>query len=521
MASRALAIPEQFNAAQHFVDRHVDEGRGNKVAVLYRSQALTYGNVATLVNRAANAFVTNGIRRGDRVVLLLLDSPSFAAAFWGAIKLGAVPVPLNTVLPAADYEFILCDSGARGLVVHETLLEKIQHVLANARPPELGNVWVAEGTPSAGLTSFEEDLQRSSPDARTAPTHRDDPAFWLYTSGSTGRPKAAIHAHRAMVCCVEFYAKQVLGITSEDRTFSSSKLFFAYGLGNGLYFPAGVGASTILLAEKPTTERIFDTVSRFRPTMFFAVPAVYASLLQAADTDPHCDFSSVRCAVSAGEALPAPLWERFRERFGISILDGIGSTEMLHMFISNRPGDTLPGSSGKLVPGYEARIVDEEENDVTPGQIGNLWIHGGSAASGYWNRPDLTRAAFRRDWTVTGDKYTCDDRGYFFYCGRSDDMLKVSGLWVAPLEIESALMAHPAVLECAVVGITDGQGLTKPKAFVVMKDHGIAGPELETALREFLRDRLPRYKVPQSVAVIDRLPRTATGKIQRFRLRHL
>jgi benzoate-CoA ligase family protein len=520
MAAASLDIPERFNVAEYFVDRQLTEARADKPAILYRDRQLTYRDVAEQVNRAVNAFVRAGIGSGDRLLLLLPDSPAFVSAFWGAIKLGAVPVPVNTALPGNDYEFMLRDSGARGLVVHSSLLEKVAPCFREtAGLPDLATIWVTEGSPSADFRSFEAELERSAAKAAATGTRRDDPAFWLYTSGSTGRPKAAIHAHHDMIHCLHFYARQVLGITADDTTFSTSKLFFAYGLGNGLYFPAGVGATTVLLPEKPTAERIFETINRYRPTIFFAVPAVYAAMLQAAEVTPRLELTSVRRAVSAGEALPAPLWERFRKRFRISILDGIGSTEMLHMFISNRPDDVVPGSSGRLLPGYDARIVDEEEREVAEGQIGNLWIRGASQAAGYWNRPELTHATFRGEWTVTGDKYWRDARGYFWYCGRSDDMMKVAGLWVSPLEIESALLDHPAVLECAVVGARDGDGLTRPKAFVVPKEPALRSSEFGTEMCVFLRDRLPGYKIPRWVEVIESLPRTSTGKIQRFKLR--
>jgi benzoate-CoA ligase len=515
MSRVPVSIPEQFNVAGYFVDRHLDAGRADTLAVLFEDQKLTYRQVAEQVNRAANTFARQGVGREDRVLLLLLDSPALVAAFWGAIKLGAVAVPLNTLLTTADYEFMLRDSGARCLVVHDSLLEKVAPVLG--RSSDLKMVWVA-GEARAGYESFEAALARSSLEAAAAPTHRDAPAFWLYTSGSTGRPKAAIHLHHDMVYCLELFARQILQISARDRTFSVSKLFFAYGLGNALYFPFGVGASTVLLSERPNAEKIFQVIARYQPTLFFAVPTLYAAMLQVSAAEKD-SLRSVRCAVSAGEALPASLWERFRDRFGISIVDAIGSTEMLHMFISNRPDDIVPGSSGRLIPGYEARIVDEQGNDLPPGQMGNLWIRGPSAAAGYWNRPELTRATFRGEWTLTGDKYISDERGTFFYCGRSDDMLKVSGLWVSPLEIETAVLAHPAVVECAVVGATDGDGLTKPKAFVVAKDASSASPQFEAELRDFLRSRLPGYKLPQWIVFADSLPKTATGKIQRFKLR--
>jgi benzoate-CoA ligase len=321
-----------------------------------------------------------------------------------------------------------------------------------------------------------------------------------------------------MIYCLETYGKQVLGIGPQDISFSTSKLFFAYGLGNALYFPFGVGAMTVLMSEKPTVERIFATLRRYRPTIFFAVPSVYASILHEA-RGSKLDFASVRRAISAGEALPAPLWTEFRAKFGVSIIDGIGSTEMLHMFISNRPDDTVPGSSGRPVPGYKVKIVNERGKAVAAGEMGELWVSGGSSAKSYWRRPHLTRSTFRGKWTSTGDKYIQDERGYFWHCGRSDDMLKVSGLWVSPLQIETALLAHPDVLECAAVGASDSDGLTKPKAFVVLKATSRSPVEAETRILAFLRSRLAGYMVPKWIVLVESLPRTATGKLQRFKLR--
>ena len=536
-----------FNAAEYFVDRNLAQGRGRSIAVLYGAAELTYQRVAELVNRAANALGRAGIGRGDRVVLVLLDSPAFVGAFWGAIKLGAVPVPVSTLLAADEYEFVLADSAARALIVDARLLDRVQPALdsraalGSAGPGRWGDLefaWVASpafgcgpvfgcgnkplamSAQDSGIQSFDEACAASPTSSEAASTRAKDPAFWLYTSGSTGRPKAAIHLQDHMFYCARDYGGGVLGISSDDRTFSASKLYFAYGLGNGLYFPFGVGASTVLVPERPTADKVFEIIRRYRPTLFFAVPAVYTAVLHAADSQ-EADLSTVRSAVSAGEGLPAPLWERFRERFGISILDGIGSTEMLHMFISNRPGDVAPGSSGRLVPGYEARIVDERGDDVPEGELGELLIRGNSRAAGYWNRPELTRSTFRGEWTATGDKFRRDERGYFWHCGRTDDMLKVSGLWVSPMEIESALGAHPAVVECAVVGATDSDGLTRPKAFVVLNDAGLDSAGLEAELAAFLRCRLPGYKVPHWFVSIPSLPRTATGKVQRFKLRRI
>jgi benzoate-CoA ligase family protein len=508
---------DTFNVVEYFVDRHLDEERGDHLAVLCEEGQLTYRQIGELVNRAANALGEFGVGKEDRVVILVPDSPAFVAAFWGVIKLGAVAVPVNTLLSGDECEFVLRDSGARCLVAHDSLIDKLEPALrkfGSGREPRLCIV----GKVKPGCESFNEALMRSSPRAEPSPTHRNAPAFWLYTSGSTGQPKAAIHRHRDMVCCLENFAKGVLHISAKDRTFSASKLFFAYGLGNGLYFPFGVGAQTVLLAERPSAEKVLEVISARRPTIFYGVPSLYAAMLQVTGAS-RFDLSSIRCAVSAGEALPAPLWERFHEQFGISILDGIGSTEMLHMFISNRLGDLMPGSSGKIVPGYAAKIVDDQGRDVRTGEIGNLWVRGESAATGYWDRPELTRSTFRGQWVVTGDKYRCDERGYYWHCGRSDDMLKVHGMWVSPLEVESALLGHSAVAECAVVGAIDDDGLERPKAFVVLKTPLRLSAELEAELQKFAADRLPKYKEPRWVVEIESLPKTATGKLQRFKLR--
>lgn len=508
-------LPKQFNAAQFYVDRHLEEGRADKPAVICGDQMLTYWQVAEAVNRAANALRRAGIRRKDRVLLVLFDSPAFVAAFWGAIKLGAIPVPVNTFLTAEEYRFILTDSGARGLIIESALSERIVPLLR--RKSSLKCLWV-HGEKRKGHECFEKELARSSPKAKAAVTDRDGPAFWLYTSGSTGLPKGSIHHQRDMVCCLQTFGKHVLGIRTDDVTFSTSKLFFAYGLGNALHYPFGVGATTVLLPEKPTPEKILETLRRYRPTIFYAVPSIYAALLQTKDARP-ADFRSVRVAVSAGEALPAALWNRFRNRFGVAIVDGIGSTEMLQTFISNRPGDIMPGSSGKPVPGYDVKIVDERGRKLPAGRMGELWVRGASAAAGYWQRPELTRQVFRGKWVVTGDRYLRDRQGYYWHCGRSDDLMKVNALWVSPLEIESVLLEHPQVLECAVVGAKDRDGLIKPKAFVVLEKTRASTESVQAGIARFLARRLPRFKVPRWIECCASLPRTATGKIQRFKLR--
>ena len=511
----ALRIPKRFNAAQFYVDRHLEQGRAENVAIYYRKEKIKYRRGRRASESRRQCFPARRHRRRDRVLLILFDSPAFVAAFWGAIKLGAIPIPTNTLLASEEYEFMLKDSGARGLIVESTLLDRV--VPALAAVTRMPRVWSVGGSrPHA--RSFEKDLAQCSRDCTAADTGRNDPAFWLYTSRSTGRPKASIHLQQDMVCCLESFGKHVLGIRAEDVAFSASKLFFAYGLGNALHFPFGVGAATVLLPEKPTSEKVLDVLRRRRPTIIYGVPSTYTALLDTKGGRAE-DFRSVRVASSAGEALPAPLWRRFREKFGVEIVDGIGSTEMLHTFISNRPGDIEPGSSGKPVPGYDVRIVDERGKKLGDGKPGELWVRGESAAAGYWRRPVLTRATFRGKWVRTGDTYSRDERGFYWHCGRSDDMMKVNGLWVSPVEIESSLLAHPQVLESAVIGGRDSNGLTRPKAIVVLKPSEERLAPTEDELIAFLRGQLPDFKVPRRFAFCSSLPRTATGKIQRYKLR--
>jgi benzoate-CoA ligase len=504
----SLGVPEIFNAASYFVDRNVAEGRGAKVAIECGDERTTYDDLRLNVNRLGTALRDClGVRPEERVLLLLADGPAFAYAFFGAIKIGAVPVPLNTLWRSRDYEFVVRDSGARVLIVSPELQSEIDAMGEQVRA-RLAHVIVAGDL-----------LARGSPDLDAHPTHRDAPAFWLYSSGSTGAPKGCVHLQHDMVVCAELFGKGVLGIGPDDRTFSVAKLFFAYGLGNGLYFPFAVGATTILWPGPPTAPNVYAVIEKHRPTIFYSVPTGYGMMLAAARAETDFDLSSLRLAVSAGEALPRALYERFKQRFGVEILDGIGSTEALHMFISNRPGRTRPGSSGLIVPGYDARVLDDDGRPVEPGEIGNLWIRGDSICAGYWNQHEKTKDTIEGQWIRTGDKYTEDADGYFWYAGRSDDMLKVGGLWVSPVEVESALVAHPAVLECGVVAREDGDGLTKPMAFVVVAGGAAGTPELARELQQFVRDRLAEYKRPRWVEFVAEVPKTATGKIQRFRLR--
>ncbi|MCL6480395.1 MAG: benzoate-CoA ligase family protein [Firmicutes bacterium] len=453
------------------------------------------------------------------MLIVLPDSAEFVAAFFGTVKIGAVAVPVNPFTRAGDYAYYLSDCAPRVAVVHAVALAEFLPALQTAPPERLvvvGAQWpVRYGGPAV---TWEEWLGQASESLEAHRTLATDPAFFLYTSGSGGTPKAAIHQHKDMLVTTESYARGVLGLQADDITFSVSKLFFAYGLGNGMYFPFAVGAQTVYLAARPQPELVLELVVRYRPTVFFSVPTFYAALLRAIQAGARADFSSVRMAVSAGEALPAELFEQFQRQFGLEILDGIGSTEMLHMFIANRPGAARPGTCGIPVPNYEARIVDEAGRDVRPGEIGSLWVRGASAFAGYWNKPELTARNRVGDWVVTGDKFFRDADGYYHYCGRTDDMMKVSGMWVAPAEVENALLGHPDVAEAAVVGKND-HGLTHPVAFVVLRAGVAPSRELPQQLQAFVRARLASYKVPQQIHFVTELPKTATGKIQRYRLR--
>jgi benzoate-CoA ligase len=411
-------------------------------------------------------------------------------------------VPLHTLVGPEELRYYLEDSGAKGLFVHPLFAERLRSALP-------GHAVIVD-------EAWERRVSAATPLLDAAPTHRDDMAFWLYTSGSTGRPKGAVHLQRDMVYSADWYAVPVQGLTMNDRIFSASKMFFAYGLGNSLYCPFRAGACAVLVPERPSAERCLEVIAQERPTLFFAVPTLYAAILAVPEAEKRYDLSSLRLAVSAGEALPAELYRRFREQFGVEILDGLGSTEMLHVFITNRAGEVRPGSSGRLVPGYRARIVDENGADVPRGGTGNLWVSGPSAAAFYWRKAEQTRRTMRGEWLVTGDKYRQDADGFYWYCGRADDMLKVGAQWVSPMEVEAALIAHPAVLECAVVAATDGQGLTYPKAFAVLRPGCAATAE---ELQAFLRDALPRFKTPREILFVAELPKTPTGKIQRFKLR--
>jgi benzoate-CoA ligase family protein len=510
------SLPEPFNAATFFVDRHVAEGRGGRTAFRAGGRAVTYAQVADRVAHAAGALREAGLDAEQRVLLALDDSPAFAAVFWGAVKLGAVAVPVNTLTSPAEYEFLLNDSRARVAVVEAEVAPRV--LAARERCPGLRSVLVVGG-PAAGALDFDEALARARPVATAVPTSREDVMYWGYTSGSTGRPKAAVHAHQDFVAAADLVGVGVFGLGPDDLVFSASKLYFAFGLGNALYFPARVGAAAVLVAERITADRAFEVIAAERPTIFFAVPTLYARMLEVRDPERPIDVSSLRYCVSSGEALSPVLFDAWADRFGLELVEVVGSTEALHDFIANRPGEARRGTAGRVVPGFETRLVDDAGSPVPVGTAGHLLVKGETTAPYYWNRRERTRQTMLGEWLRTGDMFRQDAAGWFYFEGRSDDMLKVAGQWVSPAEVEAHLLAHAAVLEAGVVGESDARGLTTPRACVVLRD-GVAGsPGLAAELREFVRQRAAGYKVPGVVDFVDDLPRTATGKIQRFRLR--
>ena len=502
-----MELPRDYNAAVDLLERNLKAGRGAKTAFIDDAGSCTYAELAERANRAANALRSLNIEREQRIAIAMLDSCEWPALFLGAIKAGVVPGALNTLLTPADYEYQLRDSGARALFVSEALLKSFEPIRKNC--PDLQHV----------VTKVKDFISSGAPQAEAAPTKRDDICFWLYSSGSTGAPKGTVHLHSHLIATAELYAKPVLGIRESDTVFSAAKLFFAYGLGNALTFPMSVGATTVLMAERPTPDAVFKRITEKKPSIFYGVPTLYAALL-ASPNFPAREKLRLRVCTSAGEALPANLGQRWTERTGTEILDGIGSTEMLHIFISNKPGEVRYGTTGKPCPGYQVRLIDDGGNVITkPGELGELQISGPTSAIMYWNQREKTKNTFQGPWTRSGDKYSFDADGYYTYGGRSDDMLKVSGIYVSPVEVEAALVTHESVLEAAVVGAEDENKLVKPKAFVVLKPGQASSDSLKKTLQEHVKGKLAPHKYPRWIEFCNELPKTATGKIQRFKLR--
>ena len=517
MTTKHADLPQRFNFAHHILT--LNQGRKNKLAFRDDHRELSYGELDLKVRQFAAGLLDHGIQPEQRILLVMHDSVDMPVAFLGALFAGVIPVPVNTLLPADNYAYMIKHSEAKMIVVSEALLPTVKEALT------LSNQTIPVVVTGQAATSAEISfsvLLKANPLTidQHADTHADQFAFWLYSSGSTGQPKGAVHTHANLYWTAELYGKPVLGLTEDDVVFSAAKLFFAYGLGNALTFPLTVGASTLLMAERATPTSVFDRLVNHQPTIFYGVPTLYVAMLAAADLPKRSDVA-LRLCVSAGEALPREIGEKFSTHFGCDVLDGLGSTEMLHIFLSNRSGRVRYGTTGTPVPGYEMELRDELGHAVSVGNVGDLYIKGPSAAHLYWTDRTKSIATFQGPWVKSGDKYILDEEGYYIYAGRSDDMLKVSGQYVSPIEVESALMGHDAVLECAVVGKSDGQGLIKTIAYVVLHDKNHDATAMEVELKTFVKTRLTPHKYPREIVFVDDLPKTATGKIQRFRLREL
>ena len=511
-----IEFPERFNMADYFLYHNVEEGREGKTCLYFQDQTYTYGKTVRMANRVGNALRELGMEIEDRVLIVLPDCPGFVWTWFGASRIGSVITMVNPLLPAADYKYYLEYTRARVAIIHESLLEPFTEAAQDAR--HLQHVLEVRKD-SRQFLSIEEIVSQMPEECTPADTHRDDIAIWLFTSGSTGHPKGAVHLHHDLPFNTECYAKRVLGVNENDLTVSVPKLFFGYATGTNLLFPFAVGGATALFAERSTPEKMFEVIERYRPTILTSVPTMINGMLNVEGASQR-DLSSLRMCLSAGEALPVELYERWMKTFNVEILDGIGSAEMFHIYITNRLGDVKPGSLGRIVEGYEARIVDAGGHEVPTGEMGTLRIKGDSAALCYWQAHEKSKETFAGDWCTTGDQFHVDAEGYYWYHGRTDDMLKVSGVYVAPVEIENCLLQHEAVLECAVIGHDAGDGLIKPKAFVVVRDSFTAGEELAQDIKDFVKSKIALYKYPRWIEFVPSLPKNDRGKIDRKRLKH-
>lgn len=504
-----IRFSDVFNVAVAFIDRHVAEGRGAKTALLVKDTVITYRELAENVARCGHALKSLGLASQDRILMVSVDTPEFFYVFWGAIKAGFVPVPVSTQMKATDYQHLVTDSGCKAVYCDcPNATEVLSAAEACAMP----------ATHVLTNDSLEKMMQASPAELEPAATSPTDDCFFLYSSGSTGKPKGVVHVHKDMVVTSSRYGVGTLGLREDDTVFCASKLFFSYGFGGGMTFPLWVGATIAICDELPSADMAYRMIETYRPTVYFGMPTLYRNQLLAAETKSY-DMSSIRMCPSAGEKLPISVYEKWKEKFGISILDGIGSSEVLHVFICNRHDDIKPGSSGRPVPGYEVKIVNERGEALGPGEIGTLMVKGQSNARCYWNNPEKTASTMCGEWLNTGDVYSFDTDGYYTNAGRADDMMKVGGMWCSPLEIEEALLTHPKIREVAVIAQTDSDGLSKPAAFIVLRDPDDAHEDTTVELQKYCKGRLAGYKYPRWFTFLDELPKTGTGKIQRFRLR--
>lgn len=510
-------IPDEFNVGDFLLDRHLREGRGDKTAIYYKDRAITYREFVESANRAGNAFKKLGVEEENRVMICLPDSPEFLYSYFGAMRIGAVPVPISTMALPQDYKYYLSDSRAKVLITDENLAAKFMEVA-----PEIKTLrhFIVVGKADAGQLSYEELVKDESASLMVAATSKDDMAFWLYSSGTTGTPKGVVHLHHDVLYFIPTYCENVLSITEEDIVFSVSKMYFSYGRNASIESTFYAGAAVVLEPELPKPEKVAEVISHYKPTIFFGVPTSYRSILDFLENEKvEYDFSSLRVCISAGEALPKVIFDRWKAICGVEILDGIGSTDVGGIYISNLPGKIKPGSCGLLLPGFEARLVDEEGKDVPQGEVGTLWIKNDGSTPFYWRKHQKSKESILGEWFNTNDQFYQDSDGFFWFSGRADDMLKAGGIWVSPVEVEGILLEHPAVHECGVVGHVDESNLEKPLAFVVLKPGYEPSAQLEKELQEFVRSKTAHYKYPRWVKFVDALPRTATGKLQRFKLR--
>jgi benzoate-CoA ligase family protein len=512
-------VPEEFNLASFLLDRHLEEGRGDNVAVYFEKESITYAELAEASNRLGNALLGLGVEQENRVMMCLPDCPQFMASYFGAMKIGGVPVPVNTMLLPQDYLYFLNDSRAKVLIVHQDFAPKIRQIRSSLRYLKH---CIVVGEPEKGELRYDSLLADASPKLAPAATSKDDMAFWMYSSGTTAKPKAVVHLHHDMMYFMPPHCNEVLSVREDDIVFSISKLYFSYGRNNSLETPFIGGASVVLYPGAPEPEKVLDVIEQYHPTLFYGVPSSYMAILTYLDkTGRRCDLSSIRHCVSAGEPLPKVIFERWLEKFGLELLDTVGSTDVGGEYLSNKPGLIKPGSSGVLLSGFEGRLVDDEGHDVEQGEIGALWIKNDGTAAYYWNKHQKTKESFYGEWFNTGDKFYMDSDGFYWYMGRADDLFKAAGIWVSPLEVEGALLEHPAVNQCTVIGAPDAAGLEKPMAFIVLNEGYSSSEELERELQNFVRNKIAHYKCPRWIRFVDDLPRTATGKVQRYKLREL